>query len=145
MIPYTYPMSKYLSDFVVKIAQTCQSEDVCTGHICRACSGSTIRIGKQEFAIPDNNEYDEAMALTQLGFIGSIPDIAKTKTAGDLPVGEYIVVLDDLFKWADYLKKNRLCRWFIRTFPNVKDILLGVSFTASLVLIAIQIIQAFNH
>ena len=25
MIPYTYPMSKYLSDFVVKIAQTCRS------------------------------------------------------------------------------------------------------------------------
>ena len=49
-----------------------------------------------------------------------------------------------IFKWADYERKNRFLKWWSRLPSNMKDIMLGIAFTLSLVLTILQIYQLLN-
>lgn len=59
--------------------------------------------------------------------------------------GEHNIFLTPkAFKWADYEKKNRFLKWWIR-LPNVlKDIMLVIAFILSLVLTILQILEKFK-
>ena len=52
-----------------------------------------------------------------------------------------VFLLPAAFQRARYERKNRLSKWFLRTFPSVRDIFVGISFTLSVLLTIVQIVD----
>lgn len=75
-----------------------------------------------EIELPEN----PIPGLELLGFIKIIDDNA-------------FFLLPEVFKWAEYERKNLFLKWLARLPNSIKDIMLGIAFTLSLILTALQI------
>lgn len=131
MLPLEYPIPNKIRELLIKLVDLSLKYDQCAGDYSSGINGMVFTL-YEKIHLNYQDIFEPLFSLEGLGFI-------KTEKVSE---GSYIFfILDEAFKYVEFIRMNKFKRFFVLAFSNILTGLGVIGFIVSTILALIELIK----